>query len=1287
MDQFDRHDMFKVVLVVAGHNELHYATRSFVIDQPALVFTNRLIPYAWESADGPTAQQGHICCFSESFLHAALRGVSLRDSELYKVGGNPVYLLDAEQPARHHHPRGRPPAPGPGPAPARQRRRAHCRAVSELTGRAVPDDGAAARAGAAQRQRLRRAPGRARQPPQCQGKGDNGPPDYRAPARAAANGSPAAAYPHRLADGRHCLPAGLRVHFSLHQLFQEAHRHHAAGIPPHVADGGLGRQLTGSPSAGCLAFFLMTQTKAYAAQSPDTDLAPWTLERRDVGPHDVQIEIAFCGVCHSDLHLIKNDWFPGLFPMVPGHEIVGRVTQVGDHVRKFTVGSLVGVGCMVDSCQHCVNCAQGLEQFCVEGATQTYNNPDRSGHPTYGGYSSSIVVREEFVEADAKALGAHHFVVTKDEAQLKAVSSSFDFILDTVAADHDIPLYLSLLKVGGTHVLVGVPPKPLEIPAFALIAGRKSVAGSMIGGIAETQEMLDYCAEHNIVSDIELIDIKDITQAYERMVKGDVRYRFVIDLATLQEMLAAAQRIVFSRGVSALRMAALAFELGVSTKTLYTHFASKEVLLEAVMDAYYHYYAELYQAVLHDPALDFLSRLKQTMRLGWDINNALTAEATQDFRRNAPTLLRSYEQKKEASIQAMIAQHTFDFLKRLEQNNSTDWVNAHRDELDETKADVVAFAAVLVKEISKFDSAIAANPPEPKKCVTRLNRDMRYGKSKGPYKTNFYVVVGAEGIQGVAASYCVYLESGKCFVGGGAPNPMGADLLNYRKKVSDNFDDFTKIVNSSSFKSLFSNGITSQSGVVKKRMPRGFEADDPAAEYLKKEGFITRESVTDQDVMTEEGLKKIVKLLKGSQPAAPPAEGELVENNRLPVPADALHHIRHGAGVEHYLLVFLDSRGFFDGGHDTHYGAVAHLEEWMAPVKVEDVTAAASAYIRYESRGVVLLFSAWNFPFTLLFEPLIPIIAAGNTVIVKPNEVAPASSRVAAAIIREAFVENEVAVFEGGVKVADILLGLPFDHIFLTGSPRVGRTVMAAAAQHLASVTLELGGKSPLIVDETSDFDAAIPQMAFGKTFNGGQVCISPDYVLVPNSRRDEFVAKLGAFWRQMLYADGTYQPARTSRVINERGFQRLQGYLTDALARGAKVAFGGGTDPEKLVIEPTILLDVPAEADVMQNEIFGPLLPVVGYDDADDAIAHVQAGTKPLALYLLSTDEVFIQRVIENTSSGGVSINGWAPHYQDKALPFGGVGESGMGNYHGAFGFRELSHARAVAYARPLQG
>jgi uncharacterized zinc-type alcohol dehydrogenase-like protein len=347
----------------------------------------------------------------------------------------------------------------------------------------------------------------------------------------------------------------------------------------------------------------MITAKGYAAQSPTTDLAPWNFERREVGPHDVQFEILFCGVCHSDLHQIKNDWFPGIFPMVPGHEIVGRVVKVGDHVKKFKVGDLAGTGCMVDSCQVCENCKQDLEQYCLEGNSQTYNGLERDGKtPTYGGYSNTIVVREEFVlkisdklnlaavapllcagittysplrhwkvgkghklavlglgglghmgvkfgvafgaevtvlstspkkEADAKKLGAHHFVVTTDPAQVKAAKGSFDFILDTVSAEHDFNMYLGLLRTNGTHICVGVPPNPAEVKAFSLLDGRKSLAGSGIGGIKETQEMLDFCTANNIVSDIEMIDIKDIHKAYDRMLKGDVRYRFVIDMATL----------------------------------------------------------------------------------------------------------------------------------------------------------------------------------------------------------------------------------------------------------------------------------------------------------------------------------------------------------------------------------------------------------------------------------------------------------------------------------------------------------------------------------------------------------------------------------------------------------------------------------------------------------------------------------------------------------------------------------------------------------------------------------
>ena len=347
----------------------------------------------------------------------------------------------------------------------------------------------------------------------------------------------------------------------------------------------------------------MIQTKGYAATDAKSQLASWNFERRDVGAHDVQLDILYCGVCHSDLHQLKDEWGGSIFPMVPGHEIVGRVTNIGAHVKKFKIGELVGVGCLVDSCRECENCKQGLEQYCANGNSVTYNGYEQDKKtPTYGGYSKIIVTHEDFVlhvseklpitgvapllcagittysplrhwkvgkghrvgvlglgglghmavkfavafgaevtmlstspskEADAKKLGAHKFVLTTNADNLNAVKGYFDFIIDTVSAPHDYNLYLSLLRTNGVQICVGVPPTPTEIYGFNLIGGRRSLAGSLIGGLPETQEMLDYCAEHNIVSEVEVIHIKDIHKAYERMLKGDVHYRFVIDMATL----------------------------------------------------------------------------------------------------------------------------------------------------------------------------------------------------------------------------------------------------------------------------------------------------------------------------------------------------------------------------------------------------------------------------------------------------------------------------------------------------------------------------------------------------------------------------------------------------------------------------------------------------------------------------------------------------------------------------------------------------------------------------------
>jgi alcohol dehydrogenase (NADP+) len=347
----------------------------------------------------------------------------------------------------------------------------------------------------------------------------------------------------------------------------------------------------------------MKPTKGYAAQAATTPVAPFSFERRDPGPHDVQIQILYCGVCHSDLHQVRNEWGNSIYPMVPGHEIVGRVTAVGNHVKKYKEGDLVGVGCLVDSCRECPKCKQGLEQYCENGSVGTYNSYERDGKtPTYGGYSDSIVTNEDFVlkvsedlpiegvapllcagittysplrywkvgkghklavlglgglghmavkfgaafgaevtmlshspskEADAKRLGAHRFALTKDAEQVKSLASYFDFIVDTVSAPHDYNMYLNMLNTNGVMICVGAPPAPAQVPAFNLIGNRRSIGGSLIGGLPETQEMLDYCAAHNIVSDVEVINIKDINDAYERMLKGDVRYRFVIDMATL----------------------------------------------------------------------------------------------------------------------------------------------------------------------------------------------------------------------------------------------------------------------------------------------------------------------------------------------------------------------------------------------------------------------------------------------------------------------------------------------------------------------------------------------------------------------------------------------------------------------------------------------------------------------------------------------------------------------------------------------------------------------------------
>ena len=347
-----------------------------------------------------------------------------------------------------------------------------------------------------------------------------------------------------------------------------------------------------------------TSTKAYAAQSATDRLAPFTIPRRDPGATDVAIDILYCGVCHSDIHTGRNEWPGTKYPCVPGHEIVGRVTSVGGEVAKFKTGDLVGVGCMVDSCRTCETCQQGLEQYCLNGFTGTYNGEDKKlGGHTFGGYSTNITVEEGFCLSvpanldlqavapllcagittysplrhwkvgkgskvgivglgglghmgvkfahamgahtvlfttspgkveDGKKLGADEVVISKNEDEMKKHVSSFDFILDCVSAEHDINAYLNLLKLDGTLCQVGAPEKPLPVQVFSLLLPRRNFAGSAIGGIPETQEMLDFCGEHNIVPEVEMIKMDDINEAWDRVVKADVKYRFVVDMASLK---------------------------------------------------------------------------------------------------------------------------------------------------------------------------------------------------------------------------------------------------------------------------------------------------------------------------------------------------------------------------------------------------------------------------------------------------------------------------------------------------------------------------------------------------------------------------------------------------------------------------------------------------------------------------------------------------------------------------------------------------------------------------------
>ncbi|WAH55380.1 aldehyde dehydrogenase family protein [Pseudomonas silvicola] len=361
--------------------------------------------------------------------------------------------------------------------------------------------------------------------------------------------------------------------------------------------------------------------------------------------------------------------------------------------------------------------------------------------------------------------------------------------------------------------------------------------------------------------------------------------------------------------------------------------------------------------------------------------------------------------------------------------------------------------------------------------------------------------------------------------------------------------------------------------------------------------------------------------------------------------------------------------------------ALAELEQWMAdePVTVSTRHAGAKACVRYEPKGVCLLFGAWNFPFALTLAPLVPIIAAGNCAIVKPNELQPATSRLIARLLSQTFDEQEVVVVEGGVALAETLLRLPVDHVFFTGSPAVGKRVMRAASEHLTSVTLELGGKCPVIVDETADLQDLAIKVVGARFFNAGQLCLSADHVWLPQSQRAAFVEILGDIIHHGFYPDGQLDTARLARIVDARNVARLQAFVDDAVRLGACVVVGGQVEAEELTIHPTVLIDVPLHARLMQEEIFGPILPVMTYESLDEVFDHIDATGKPLAVYVFSQRPAFVEQVLLNTSSGGVTVNDVMRHYQEIRLPFGGVNQSGMGRYKGRYGFQELSNARSV--------
>jgi aldehyde dehydrogenase (NAD+) len=366
--------------------------------------------------------------------------------------------------------------------------------------------------------------------------------------------------------------------------------------------------------------------------------------------------------------------------------------------------------------------------------------------------------------------------------------------------------------------------------------------------------------------------------------------------------------------------------------------------------------------------------------------------------------------------------------------------------------------------------------------------------------------------------------------------------------------------------------------------------------------------------------------------------------------------------------------------------AVSHLDDWAAPKKVDAplTMLGTRSFIQYEPRGVCLIISPWNYPFSLAVGPLISAIAAGNAAVLKPSELTPNVSGLLTRMVCEVFTDGSVVAFEGGPEVSKQLLSLPFDHIFFTGSPAIGKVVMKAAAENLTSVTLELGGKSPTIVTDSANINDAAERSAVAKFVNNGQTCVAPDYILVDEKIADKFIDRFIQKTEKLFAENGSFENSGNyCRIVNDRHFNRLNEILQDALQRGATLKWGGKTNPESRFMHPVVLTQVSPDARIMEEEIFGPIIPIIRYTKIEDAIAIVNNKPKALALYVFTSSSKIRNLILNQTSSGGVCINDCGIHFLHHNLPFGGVNNSGIGKSHGHFGFLAFSNEKPVLKQR----